>query len=526
MKKIMVMFILLLIISVGFVKAESFVEGNFISGEYISKRKDGAIHYMTVQYLKDSNGNIVYCLEPYTKFVEGKSYTSFEGDISGYNDLSEAQKRKISLIVYYGYGYGSRNTSKWYAITQYLIWDTVTNGNGTIYFTDKLNGNKIEKYTTEINDILSDVNNHDKKPSGIYDRTINYHEGIVVNGVDKDNYEVVNSSYKYTFNNDLRVSDIRENGSIEFRKISNYYKNRVAIFDSTQSQDLIRPGNVNNPVYKMNVNVLKGNLILDIKKDDSVYTVESDFSNTCYDVFRNGVIVDSVCTSNDNLVYQTVDLSYGDYEIVQKSVGIGYKKDENIYKVFMNANNPKPVINLNNLLLRNDIEIKKYACKDQVCNPESDAKFSVLDIKGNLVNNIVTDKEGHAKIELGYGTYKIKQISGLYKYSEADEYSEKIIDEDASHFKELFNYYIENKEEEEEEKEDNTLEKPKPKEVKQEEKEKPEVLSDVVENEEVVETVDNVEVPDTGIENGYFNQLFLLIGQLIFGIIIKIEKNI
>ena len=34
------------------------MEGNYISGEFISKRKDGAIHYMTVQYLKDSSGNI------------------------------------------------------------------------------------------------------------------------------------------------------------------------------------------------------------------------------------------------------------------------------------------------------------------------------------------------------------------------------------------------------------------------------------------------------------------------------------
>ncbi len=65
MKKALKIVVLLLILfAYKYVYAEEFVEGNFISGEYISKKKDGAIHYMTVQYLKDSKGNIVYCLEP------------------------------------------------------------------------------------------------------------------------------------------------------------------------------------------------------------------------------------------------------------------------------------------------------------------------------------------------------------------------------------------------------------------------------------------------------------------------------
>ena len=75
---IKILLFILLILGIEVVKAETFVEGNYISGEYITKKKDGKIHYLTIQYLKDSKGNIVYCLEPYTKFVEGKSYTSYE----------------------------------------------------------------------------------------------------------------------------------------------------------------------------------------------------------------------------------------------------------------------------------------------------------------------------------------------------------------------------------------------------------------------------------------------------------------
>ncbi len=527
MKRILIIGLLLFFISFSFVKAETFVEGNYLSGEYISKRKDGSIHYLTVQYLKDSKGNIVYCLEPYTKFVEGKSYTSYEGNIDGYSDLSASQKRKISLIVYYGYGYGSRNTSKWYAITQYLIWDTVTDGNGTIYFTDKLNGNKIEKYTSEINELLKDVNSHDIKPDSIYDRTVNMNESFSVLGIDKDSYEIVSSSYEYNLSSNLLVKNVSKNGYIELRKLSNYYQNRVAIFDSTQSQDLIRPGNVINSVYKIKVNVSKGNIVLDIKKDDSVYTVESDFSGTCYDVLKDGIVIDSVCT-NKEMSYKTGDLPFGNYEIKQKSVGLGYRKDEKVYKVSISSNDSKPVVNLYNLLIRNEIEIKKYACKEQICDPESAAKFSVYDIKNNLVNNIVTDKDGHTKIELGYGTYKLKQISGLYGYSISDEFNEKIIDEESKHFKELFNYYIEA---EEEKNVDDIINEPTKeeiieKEIVNEPQIKKQVLETKVEKKEEIKEEDEIieEVPDTGINDSFISKLFYYFAEIIIGIVKRIEN--
>ena len=445
--KYKVLFLLFIaIICLSVVKAESFVEGNFISGEYISKKKDGAIHYLTVQYLKDSQGNIVYCLEPYTKFVEGKSYTSYIGNIDGYKGLSSDKRRKISLIVYYGYGYGSRTSSKWYAITQYLIWDTVTGGDGSIYFTDTLNGKKISKYTTEISAVLNDVKAHDTKPSFVFDRTINYREGMYFSSITKDLYEVKNSTFNYTFNDVLTIKDIKEDGYFEVSKLSNYYKNKVAIFDSTSSQDLIRPGNVTNTVYRINIKVLKGNITLDIKKDDSVYTAESDFTNTCYEIYKSNVLVDSVCTGEDELIYDTVDLAYGEYEIKQISNGIGYRKDNETYKVVIDKDNQKPIVTLQNYLIRNTININKKACIDNNCNNEKDATFEIFDKNSKLVNSISTDKEGNASILLGYGSYTVKQSKGLEGYSLADDFNEKIIDEESTHYNELFNYLIKKEE--------------------------------------------------------------------------------
>ena len=106
------------------VKAETFYEGEYSSGEYINKVIDGKTYYMTMQFIKDSNGNIVYCLEPFVKFVDGKIYEEYS-NLDEYNSLSKEQKRKISLIIYYGYGYGNRTSNKWYVITQYLVWKEV-----------------------------------------------------------------------------------------------------------------------------------------------------------------------------------------------------------------------------------------------------------------------------------------------------------------------------------------------------------------------------------------------------------------
>ena len=431
---------------VGIVKAETFYEGEFITGEYINKVIDGKTYYMTMQYIKDSTNNIVYCLEPFVTFENGKVYKEYTGDILGYNNLTSEQKRKISLIIYYGYGYGDRLDSKWYVVTQYLVWKEV-NPKANIYFTKTLNGTKINKYKSEQEVILNDVVNHDIIPSFVKDYDFLYNDSLIIEGFYKD-YEIVKSDFTYGYNNskNLVISEVVNSGIIKIRKKSNYYDRNVTIYDSNNSQDVIRPGNVINPIMDLNINVLKGNITLDIRDDNSVYTVESDFTNTCYEISKNNVVVDSVCTGKEPLIYQTGDLPYGEYTIEQTSYGIRYLPDTNLYTVIIDENNDTSLI-LYNKLLKNDIQIVKYACRDNVCVFEEKALFEVYDTNNKLVNTIITDGNGYAFVTLGYGIYDIKQISGLNEYTLSDDFSEKIVDESSVHYKELYNYYIESHEE-------------------------------------------------------------------------------
>ena len=496
MKKIVLS--LLLVFSffsfIDLVKAETFFEGEFLSGEYLKKKIDNKYHYLTLQYIKDSKGNIVYCLEPYVMFEEGKIYT--DTDISDYNDLPWDLKHRISLIVYFGYGYHERLESKWYAVTQYLIWNSIMGDN--VYFTDRLNGKKIVKYKEEINEILEDINAYEELPPFPLDYTINLGEDLVINGLEM--YNVFNCPYVGC--NSGYITNVLNTDQIHFGKYSNYYEDRLTIYDSGESQDLIKPGNIDTKEYIINVEVKKGNIVLDVKKDDSVYTAESDLKDTCYQIVRGEEVVDSLCTGSDEIVYQSVDLPFGDYEVRQVSSGIGYRKSNEVFRVNLNDNNQKETITLYNYLLRNKIEINKYACKNEVCGFEENAVFKVYDKNNKLAGEIVTDKLGYGELELGYGTYKVKQDKGIDDYTLVADYKERIVDEETSHLKKLFNNYIEKEVE-------RKLEEPKIEEV-----EEPVVV------EPVLEEVSVTLPPDTKTDD---NVLFLIL--LISSIILlKVRK--
>ena len=166
------LFVFVIFMGCSIVKAEQFTAEEYISGEYVKMVGNNTSKYLTIQMIRDSNYNFVYCIEPFVLVDENyKDYVTYQSDLSGYKDLTEEQKRKVSLLAYYGYGYEDRMTEKWYAITQMLIWRTV-DPDSEFYFTDKLNGEKIDKYGGSISQLLSDVSNHDKKPSFIKDYTV------------------------------------------------------------------------------------------------------------------------------------------------------------------------------------------------------------------------------------------------------------------------------------------------------------------------------------------------------------------
>ncbi len=444
MKKILGLFILLLsFISFRIVvSAEAFKVSDYIPNIYFNRVLDGVDHPIRSRFIMDYEGNIVYCIEPYTTLKKEVDNLKSVGDVYSYNELSDAQIRRLELLTYYGYGYKDRTSSDWYVVTQLLIWRTVS-PKSQIYFTDTYGGKEVKKFQTEIDTLNNDVLEHDQKPKFVKDYTVNLNGSLDIDELNSNDYEIVSNSYKTDLSKGLHLDNIITGGKIVFRKKSNRFANKIMIYDSNDNQDLIKPGNISNQDYAININVTKGDITLDILKDTSVYTVESDFSNTCYEINdSDGKLVQKVC-ADDEMIYKTLDLPYGNYVVKQVSHGIGFKPDNKTYNVTIDKKNEHPRVTLENLLIKNTIEIIKYACKNKVCAYESGAEFDIYDILDNKVDTIVTNELGYASIVLGYGTYKIEQINGMDDYTLADSYQEKIVDEETEHKKNLFNYYIE-----------------------------------------------------------------------------------
>ena len=389
------------------VEAIRFYEGDYISGEYISKKKDGVIHYMTMKYLIDGNGNPVYCVEPFVKFNQYDDYNMSDPYLNYSNDVI----RRIELISYYGYGYGNRISSKWYVITQYLIWHTIAGDN--VYFTDKLNGKRITKYINEINEILYDVNSHD---------VFNFNSSYKVNLGDKLNIDL--GSYKVLDSN-IDINNVLSDGKLIISKISNYYNMDGNFFDGVSTQDLYLRGNISNLVYEIDIEVIKGNILLDINVDK----ILDDF-NVCYEIYNEDILVDSVCT-NEKVVYKSKDLKYGNYRIIQSSISNGYVVDSKEY--YVSLDNGEYLLNLDNYVIKNKLVINKYYCFNNDCNLESNAKFEIYDSNNSLVGELITDSNGIGVIELSYGEYLVKQVSGIKGFYYVNDFFINIDDIDFSY---------------------------------------------------------------------------------------------
>ena len=166
MKKILI-FLILLFTSFIKVNAQNywFYEAEYIDNIYMNRLKDNIIDYQQARIFRESKThNPVYCVEPYAKFNAGALYT----ETNTPEKLTPEQIEKIKLISYYGYLYPGHTDIKWYAITQFMIWEA-SYPNAQYYFSNTLGGNKVIKYTNEMNEINNLIKNHNQQPE--FDKT-------------------------------------------------------------------------------------------------------------------------------------------------------------------------------------------------------------------------------------------------------------------------------------------------------------------------------------------------------------------
>lgn len=448
MKKILIFicFFLLGIIKVNaYDLVDTFYYDVKIPNMYVTKIKNGNLKNTATFMLHRSNSEYVYCIDPFTSEVSGV----YEGYI-GYNDsfgLSRDQINRMNLLSFYGYGYNDHTDLKWYGITQYLIWQTLNLDD--LYFTDRYYGDRITQYVDEINELNNLVNSHYIVPSFI--NTTNTYS------INKE-YELIDT------NNVLDLYDIDYSGNVNVRKDGNSLlissdvpglhtirlikKSKVTndyiLYNNGSSQNMFYPGKYDDVYASFNVNFISGTIEINKHdKDTDIKQGEATFEGAVYGLYNDDGLIKNVVLDNNG--YGVINnLSLGDYYIKEISPSLGYLLDDTKYEVKLDKNNTNKVVNVYEDVIKNKIKIiKKYG--NDVINKyylESDVSFELYDNNYNLVDTYITDNNGEIFLDLPYGDYYLKQISGKSGYTMTDIIDISVKNKDSDKLIELFDNEI------------------------------------------------------------------------------------
>ena len=425
-------FFLIITLSITFLKTMNvyantvnFYEGEYIDGIYMNKRASGSntIYYQKARFFRQSGTNeFAYCIEPFSFFNSSEAY---ESNINPYN-LTDYQKERISKIAHFGYGYTNHYDTKWYAITQFMIWKEA-DPTGDFYFTDTLNGKRIVKYQEEINEINSLINNYDLAPS-IINKKYNIVEGEKINLLDVNNvlnnYQVDNSNFY--INSNTLISDSLKKGSYEINltRENNIYNKPIIFFQTNNSQNLVETGNIDSKNFKLRINVINTEIELtkiDSKTKTTSPSGDAQLNGAIYQLYDQNMNEVEKITIDNDCKGTLKNIKFGKYYLKEIKAGLGYTLDNKMYEFEITKENNSVNLILENKVIEAKIEINKVYENEKI-QAESNITFDIYDKNNNLIKSITTNEFGHAEIYLPYGKYKIKQKNSTEGYYKVEDF--------------------------------------------------------------------------------------------------------
>lgn len=211
------------------------------------------------QIINSTNGNLVYCIEPGVLLKDG-TFNEYHNPGEINIKMSEEEWQTVQKIAYFGYGYQDHTDIKWYAATQFMIWDYLLKDRGEIYFLDD-NNQKINLYTNEINAIQKELNNYPSMPSFSGVSVPTYHTKINEELVLEDKNNILN---QITITNDQELSyEIKDNNlKITPNKFGHYYINFKKEFSLGTSPKIYYNGDSQTVMDRGDINSLYTSLFV------------------------------------------------------------------------------------------------------------------------------------------------------------------------------------------------------------------------------------------------------------------------
>ena len=431
MKKICTLVVLLLtlsLIEVTEVKAltDSFYEAEYVNDAYIKKFKPGAStgRYQQMRvFRRNSDQHVAYCIEIWKELLDGKPVIGYQEDFLTRTNLSEEVWERIELLAYYGYGYQSHTSLDWYAVTQYLIWKTIE-PDSTIYFTDKLNGNRIDKYQAEIAELERLVENHNQLPSFVNQKyQLTYNEEYVLT----DTNQVLEN---FTIQADEHLTVKREGNELRLTtkhlgksKLTLIKKasSKTTLYVDLESQSLIVRGGFNQISSEIEVELPSSTFQIRKRDKQTGSTTpqgESSFTGTTFELFNQDRSIVKQLIIQEDGYSNVIELPYGKYQIKEIKSGRGYQLDPKPRHLTIDESDLKLVWDWYNEVYKGKIILQKFYGSNEKGEyfEEEKAEFEIYNSKNERIETIITNEDGKAEIELPYGTYRIVQIKGKNNY--------------------------------------------------------------------------------------------------------------
>ena len=447
MKKIIFILMTIMLTFICSTKVEAqtqFYEGEYIDGIYMNKQKTeiSAIYYQKARFFRQVGTNqFAYCIDPFIFFTEGSIY---EETIKP-NNLTQQQKERITEIAYFGYGYHNHTDKKWYAITQFMIWQTA-DPTANFYFTDGLNGPRIEAYTQEMNEINTLITNYHKSTS-LLNKTYTIVEGETIFLEDTNNiistYSIDNQNFRIEGNKLIGDNLTKGEYTINLLKQENHYNKPILFYQALDSQALMQTGDIPNKTEQLKINVI--NTLIEITKIDKdtqsiIASGDGSLIGAIYGLFNQHDEKIAEITINENSKGIIKNIPFGTYYLQEIVPPKGYQLDTKKYEITISEENPNQQLILENEIIKKKVIIyKTYDETNKI--PEKNINFLIFDKDNNLITTITTDEFGKAEIILPYGEYKIVQENTTEGYQKVEDI-ELIIDNMEDEIIKLTDYKI------------------------------------------------------------------------------------
>lgn len=422
MKKIIFTLFLLTIFMMNLSAEVKFYLGEKVPNMHIESVLGNQVHNGIPFVLTSTDGKIVYCINPFEKLNTSDYYFEYDQNSPIFN-ITDEQLNKMNLIAYYGYGYYNHTDIKWYGISQFLIWKTLNLTD--IYFTDTKDGNRINAYEEEINELETLVKTHETLPSfsnNHYDFTINSEYSLEdLNNVLKY-YEISESNIDAKIiNNELKINT-KDTGTYEVKFIRKSPVNRdYVLYGLKNYQPLLYPGKVNDIEFSIDIEVIDGSITLNKVDSENIDRLEATLEGAIYGVYKEDELLYTLKTDKDGYAYID-DLPLGKYSVKEISPSIGYELDPNTYEVNLTKEDRNILVISYENVIKGNLVINKYYGSDDNYELEDGAVFELYDSNDNLVSSYET-VNGKIEEELEYGEYYLLQKQGIDGYKFIDKFN-------------------------------------------------------------------------------------------------------